>query len=200
MSRLHTSFVLGYHGCDEAIGRQAVDGQIEIIKSTRDFDWLGNGAYFWEADPQRAYEWALQKHTRGDYKKAFVVGAVVDLGNCLDLTTRMGTELVRSAYHSFKTTRRDAELSMPVNKSAPKDSSPDLVLRYLDCAVVNYLHTAMKDESREPFDTVRALLPEGEPLYEGSGFKDKTHVQISVCNLSCIKSVFHVLGDWSATR
>jgi len=200
VSRLHTFFVLGYHGCDEAIGKQAVDGRIKILKSTRDFDWLGNGAYFWEADPHRAYEWALQKNVRGDYKKAFVIGAVVDLGNCLDLTTRTGIELVRSAHQSFKAMREKAGLSMPSNKPAPRDPGPDLVMRYLDCAVVNYMHSIIKEQGGEPFDTVRALLPEGEPLYDGSGFKDKTHIQISVCNLSCIKSVFHVEGDWSASR
>jgi hypothetical protein len=196
VTRLHTGFVLGYHGCEEAVGRQAVDGTTEILQSTRDFDWLGSGAYFWEADPTRAYEWAQQKKARGDYKTPFVIGAVVDLGNCLDLTTRDGAELVRAAYASFKTIREKAGLTMPENRAAPKDASSDLVMRYLDCAVINHLHSILKQTASDPFDTVRALLPEGTKLYAGSGFMDRTHVQIAVRNLTCIKSVFHVKGPW----
>jgi hypothetical protein len=30
------------------------------------------------------------------------------------------------------------------------------------------------------FDTVRALFPEGEELYENAGFREKTHIQIAV--------------------
>ncbi len=54
MSRLATSFVLGYHGCDRRTGLKAVNGEVELIQSDKDFDWLGPGAYFWESDPQRA--------------------------------------------------------------------------------------------------------------------------------------------------
>jgi hypothetical protein len=189
--------VLGYHGCEEAIGRQAVDGKIPILKSTRDFDWIGTGAYFWEADPTRAWEWAQQKKARKEYDKPFVIGAVIDLRNCLDLMNRDHAELVRKAYDSYKTMRTKSQLPLPVNSPAPQDKSEDLVMRRLDCAVINHLHSIMQDGGEPPFDTVRALLPEGKPLYDGSGLRDKTHVQIAVCNLDCIASVFHVKGPWS---
>ena len=65
MSRLATSFVLGYHGCDADIARRAVLEGVNIIKSDKDYDWLGPGAYFWESDPQRALEWAEWKVSRG---------------------------------------------------------------------------------------------------------------------------------------
>ena len=58
MSRLATSFVLGYHGCDEDIGREAIRGDTALIQSDKDYDWLGPGAYFRESDPKRAWEWA----------------------------------------------------------------------------------------------------------------------------------------------
>jgi hypothetical protein len=82
---------------------------------------------------------------------------------------------------------------MPENKTAPKDKSADKVLRSLDCAVINHLHSIIKNNPASgisPFDTVRALFPEGYDLYEGSGFKDKSHCQIAVLNVSCIKGVF----------
>jgi len=95
VSRLATSFVLGYHGCDKKVGEKALTGNDELIHSDKKFDWLGPGSYFWESDPQRAMEWAEWKRDRGDYKEPFVIGAAIDLGNCLDLTSRDSLELLR---------------------------------------------------------------------------------------------------------
>ena len=102
MSRLATSFVSGYHGCDRATAIRAVSGDISLLQSNRDYDWLGPGAYFWESDPQRAYEWAQWKVDRGDYSEAAVVGAVIDLRHCLDLVSREDLELVKAAHSSFR--------------------------------------------------------------------------------------------------
>lgn len=194
MSRLQTAFVLGFHGCERDIGERALAGELNLLQSTRKFDWLGSGSYFWEGDQIRAQEWADQKVARGDYKDPFVIGAVIDLGNCLDLTVRENLELVRSAFISFETVQKTSGLEMPVNKHAPKDPSPDLVMRDLDCAVMNHLHTIVEGPDRpagvEPFDSVRAIFGEGRPLYAGSGFRDKTHSQIAVRNPACIKGVF----------
>ncbi len=195
MSRLATSFVLGYHGCDRAIGLKAIGGQIELLQSDKDFDWLGPGAYFWESDPQRAREWAEWKAGRGDYSSPFVIGAVIDLRNCLDLSTREDLELLTQAYRSFKSAQRKAGLTMPVNRSAPGQPNADRVLRFLDCAVIRHLHgtlEAQPAETRvlEPFDTVRGTFTEGAKAYPGGGFREKSHVQIAVRNTDCIKGVF----------
>lgn len=93
MSRLQPSFVLGYHGCDEGTGERILDGE-PMFFSEEKHDWLGRGAYFWEADPIRAREWAEDKQRKGDYRQAFGIGAVIDLGNCLDATTRNGAEAI----------------------------------------------------------------------------------------------------------
>ncbi|HTV33353.1 MAG TPA: hypothetical protein VME69_09695 [Methylocella sp.] len=191
MSRLHTSFVLGYHGCDESIGRKAINGETQIQHSTEEYDWLGTGAYFWENDPRRAMEWAQEKMRRGVFKSPFVVGAVINLENCLDLTVREDLETVRLAAESFRTLQENSGLPMPENKSAPKDDRDDNVLRYLDCAVINHLHAMIGEGLKlEPYDTVRALLPEGGKLYDGAGFSDRTHCQIAVRNMKCIKGLF----------
>ena len=195
MSR-QTAFVLGYHGCDRSIGERALSGEADILHSTRNFDWLGAGSYFWEGDPVRAWEWANQKKARGDYDEPFVIGAAIDLGNCLDLLVRENLELVRYAAVSFEAVRKASDLEMPVNTVAPKDKSKALVMRYLDCAVMNHLHTIIEGPDRpegvDAYDSVRALFPEGEPLYAGSGFQDRTHVQIAVRNPACIKGIFRL--------
>jgi hypothetical protein len=40
-----TSFVLGYHGCDEKIGERILAGE-HVSLSRNAYDWLGTGAYF----------------------------------------------------------------------------------------------------------------------------------------------------------
>lgn len=189
MSRLQTSFVLGYHGCDKAVGLKAINGT-PLRSSKGEFDWLGAGIYFWESDPLRALEWAQQKQKREACKEPLVIGAVIDLGNCLNLLARENVGLVKRAYHSFKDVQEKAGLPMPENKTAPKDKSPDLVMRYLDCAVIDHLHSIMKSEGGDAFDTVRAAFAEGRPIYDGGMIFDRNHVQIAVRNSQCIKGVF----------
>lgn len=203
MSRLATSFVLGYHGCDRSVGLKAVNGDIDILQSNRDFDWLGPGAYFWESDPQRALEWANWKVSRGEYARPYVVGAVIDFRNCLDLVSREDLDLLRAAHLSFVSMQRRAGLTVPKNKSAPGQPNADRVLRYLDCAVIRHLHSildAQPADARviEPFDTVRGMFTEGGRLYPNGGFRQRSHVQIAVRNTACIKGVFIPRPDLTA--
>ena len=88
MGRLATSFVLGFHGCDRAVGERALRGEVDLIQSDKEYDWLGPGVYFWQNDPRRAREWAEDKVARSQYADPFVIGAVIDFGNCLDLCVR----------------------------------------------------------------------------------------------------------------
>ena len=187
--------MLGYHGCDRATAQKAVNGDISLIQSDRDYDWLGPGAYFWEADPQRAREWAEWKVSRGDYAEAAVIGAVIDLRHCLDLVSREDLELVQAAHKSFVRLQRAAALPLPENRSVRGQPDADRVLRFLDCAVLRHLHSILDsqppgDRYIEPFDTVRGMFTEGKKLYAGSGFRKKSHVQIAVRSDACIKGIF----------
>lgn len=53
---------------------------------------------------------------------------------------------------------------------------------------------AESDSTVLPYETVRALFVEGNELYEGAGFYDKTHVQICVRDQSKIYGVFRLPG------
>ena len=194
MGRLATSFILGYHGCEKSVAEAVVSGKADLSASGSDFDWLGKGVYFWEADPKRALEWAEWRASRGDYTDPTVIGAVIDLGNCLDLTTRNDLALVKSSYDAYCEEQKLTGLPIAVNKNSKKDANEDRLLRYLDCAVINYLHYLIGSWATvpvlEPLDTVRGMFTEGGDLYQGAGFKQKTHSQISVINPDCIKGYF----------
>lgn len=179
-----TSFVLGYHGCDDKTGEKILSNSDHVSPSKNAYDWLGAGAYFWENSRERALSWAkfLQKCPQvaaHKIEKPFVVGAIIDLGNCLDLSDAGSLTIIRKGYEKFKATAQSASAQLPVNERA-HDADTDLVKRHLDCAVVNFVH-ALRDRSNlRPFDTVRGIFTEGGELYPGAKIQSKTHVQICV--------------------
>ena len=186
MHQLAASFILGYHGCDKPVGERILKGT-PFKQSNNDYDWLGPGIYFWEANPLRGLDFAREAKKRRtlDIKNPFVIGAVISLGLCLDLTTAAGIEQVRAAHKSL------AEIAVAAGRTLPKNA-PDGLLRRLDCAVIQMLHTIRSYHDDQPIDSVKGIFIEGLPIYEGSGFHEKTHIQIAVRNPDCIKGVFRV--------
>lgn len=188
MHRLNSSFILGYHGCSAHVAEQLLSGAMQFKASDNDYDWLGPGIYFWQSNPLRALQFAREKRKRerATWKPA-VVGAAIDLGNCLDLTTEVGIEEVRLSHQLLVDTYKAADLQLPSNSGGA-----EMLLRPLDCAVVRQLHDIRDSMSRDPVDTVKGIFVEGEPIYEGSGFRSKTHVQVAVCNPAVIRGIFRV--------
>lgn len=189
------ALVLGYHGCDRDIGESLVRGDTNFRSSQNDHDWLGHGIYFWENNPQRAMDWArfMAGHPifKKRVKRPYAVGAVIDLGNCLDLTEAISLGLVTEAYQGLQRIFQTAGQELPVNHAATA-SDEDLVRRNLDCAVINYLHEVRKTMQLPEFETVRGAFQEGTPLYPGAGIRTKTHLQIAVRRPENILGVFRI--------
>ena len=188
MHRLRTSFILGYHGCDQATADKLLSGE-PFKKSNNDYDWLGPGIYFWEANPFRALSFAEEAKRRkiANISKPAVVGAVIEMGFCLDLATQAGIEQVKKAYDVLKRLSVAADIILPKN-----ETGSDYLQRKLDCAVIRQLHEIRQQEKQDPIDSVRGIFLEGERIYPGAGFRDKTHSQVCVCNTEQIKGVFRV--------
>ena len=194
MYRKKSSFIIGFHGCDEKTRDYVVNGG-DLKPSSNIYDWLGNGIYFWENDPQRAMEWAeqLAQSPKSSVKKPSVVGAIIDLGNCLDLLNRESIPILRRGYEFLKIACESNDLPLPQNKNSKNDVYSDLLLRELDCAVIQRIHTILKESDpslNTSFDSVRGLFLEGAEIYPGSAFREKTHSQICVINPNCIKGYF----------
>ncbi len=187
MHRLTTTFILGYHGCEAAVAERLLAGAPFTV-SRNVYDWLGEGIYFWESNPKRGLQFAKELGTKRPgrpMKTPAVVGAVIDLGLCLDLTTTSGIEQVQAAYGVIRALFKTSASELPRN-------SADHLLRNLDCAVINTLHEIRKIEEDFPVDTVRGVFTEGEPAYPGAAFPERTHIQIAVRNHNVIKGVFRV--------
>ncbi|MEQ1508511.1 MAG: hypothetical protein ABMB14_40140 [Myxococcota bacterium] len=76
-------------------------------------------------------------------------------------------------------------------KAGPDDF--DLVLRNLDCAVINHAmaaYDAANDGNGVFFQTVRGVFIEGGPAFDGAGIQRKSHVQIAVRDPSVILDYF----------
>lgn len=184
------NLTLGFHGCEKSEQEKLLLNTGYIKKSTDSYDWLGHGMYFWENNPERARLWADQKKLSGTLLEPAVVGAVIDLGRCLDLLDSRNIDLLKNSFMLFKSDSEKLAKPVPRNVNHPKDPGSDKVLRYLDCAVIEYTHSFLKSRKEAPFDSVRAAFIEGEPIYPGAGFNSKTHIQFCIINPFCIKGIF----------
>jgi hypothetical protein len=194
LHRLSTSFVLGYHGCDKDVGNRLLAGT-PFEASANEHDWLGAGVYFWEANPLRGLEFARELQVRragkaNAIREPFVVGAVIDLGFCLDLTSSNGTRAVAAVYADLQRLLEKSNTPIPENTKGS-----DLLLRKLDCAVINHLHAVREESGLEEFQTVKGVFIEGDRIYPGAGFRHKTHIQLCVRDQACIKGVFRVPAE-----
>ena len=186
----HTAFVLGFHGTDDAIATNVIGGQIAHLEHSRGrFEWLGHGIYFWEGDPQRALEWAQDGNAKRKIKDPGLVGAIIDLGFCLDLTTRTGLDEIAQAHATLVDSYAASGRAVPGNTGGK-----DRFKRELDCQVIQALHLYRNENGLPPYDSVRAPFPEDEPLYEGAGFRKRNHIQIAVINPECIKGYFRPIS------
>lgn len=182
------SWVLGFHGTDAATVKRVLNSRTANLRpSNNDYDWLGDGAYFWENDPERAMSYVREKMRReNDARKPAVIGAIIDLGFCMNLVDRPALLELQSAHDDLK---EDSELlgfPMPVNQG-PTD---DLLRRFLDKAVFDHVHSLRAQEKLPPYQTVRSPFLEGKPLYDNTFFRLKTHIQIAVRDATCIKGYF----------
>ena len=152
------SFVLGFHGCDKAVAQRVFAGKSALKASKNDYDWLGHGVYFWENNPARALAYARELQRSPGRAQArittpAVVGAIIDLGRCLNLLDARSIDIVKDGYRQLAAAMKTAGGTLPENK-APSGST-DLLLRNLDCAVVEFVHQIRRKEQDEPFETVR---------------------------------------------
>lgn len=190
MYQTKPSFVFGFHGLDRQVGFDVLNQNKVFKHSSNAYDWLGDGVYFWENNYERAVQYAVEDSKRPKTKinDPFVLGAILDLGNCLDLLDQKYLDFLAFAYEQLKSDLEKEGKGLPTNSTFGKNDF-DFKKRELDCAVIRYAHRLAEEEG-EHFDSVRAAFWEGEPLYDGAGFKRQNHIQIAVLNPNCIKGVF----------
>jgi hypothetical protein len=153
--RLSSSFVLGYHGCQNAVGEALLSGR-RFRESNNDYDWLGPGIYFWEANPERVLDFAkeLAALNRPRIKRPFVLVAVIEMGLCLDLAARDSIKQIRIAHEHL------CEQAALEGSALPKNGDK-FWQRDLGCAVLPHLHQLLEEGGSPGIDTMRGLFIEG---------------------------------------
>jgi hypothetical protein len=190
-SLLYTSdpgLVLGFHGCDESVRDSIISGRAMLKASENCYDWLGYGFYFWQNSYERALDFARNPPGGKIISKPAVLGAVLSLGNCLDLTDIKHIRSVQISYQSLERSAQQEGRIMPQNRNIK--GSNDYLLRELDCSVIENMHVIIEATGRTPFDSARGVFVEGQPIYQNAGFCEKTHIQICIRNPNCIKGFF----------
>lgn len=196
---LSPGIVFGFHGCDQKVYDRVVKNGKHLTASENSHDWLGSGIYFWEGSYQRALEWAKDSKS---IKKPAVVGAVIKLGNCVDLLDAEYLAQAKDAYQLLKEEFETLEKPLPQNKAVVDDIS---FVRELDCQVMmrmqqmnnELIAEALETDDKKAIqnhpdfiDSVRGMFPEGEPLYENAGFRSKNHIQLCIVNPNAIIGYF----------
>ncbi|MDI9363571.1 MAG: hypothetical protein QM541_01375 [Flavobacterium sp.] len=178
--------ILAFHSCDLKVGIKILLGLEDLKQSNNAWDWLADGVYFWEQNPHRALEYAIESSKNEQFNKVqiqipFVIGAIIDLKNCLNLTETQSLGILKNAYSSYKTIRESVNKPLLQNRGAN---------RILDCAIIRFIHETNNEKGLAAYDSVRGAFPEGDPVYPSSEIKERTHIQIAVRNPDCIKGYF----------
>ena len=181
------SFILGFHGCEKSVGESILSGAEPHLKpSEKAWDWLGHGIYFWEGNLARAWEWAHDRVALDKIDEPYVIGAIIDLRHCLDLFDRQAMNQVAATHKAVCDLFEKRGDALPENTG----KTPDKAGRKLDCLVMNSLHEFRAGSKQQEYDSVRGPFLEGDPIYQGAGFRSHSHIQICVRNTDCIKGYF----------
>ena len=166
--------VIGYHGCSRDTADTILAEQ-RFLPSTRAYDWLGEGVYFWEYAPYRAREWAEARCTRDGGEPA-VIRATIRLGRCLNLLDIEHIPDLVLMYNSFVQTLGESGLPRNTDRGA----------HFLDRLIIDAHCRALARRTATGVQTVRGQFAEGNPIYPGSKILEKAHSQIAVRDPSCI--------------
>lgn len=155
---------IGFHGTSTERAERILAEGFEA--SRNDYDWLGDGVYFFQDAPGRAREWAAERFG----SDAAVIGAEIDLTDCLDLLDPRWHGSIRESFSAFLQRLREKGLPPPRQTTGA---------HRLDREVINWT-VEIFEAGGIRVRSVRAAFIEGEPLFPGSALFSHAHVQIAV--------------------
>jgi len=158
--------VHGYHGTNRTSAVEILRDRFRLSRNS--WDWLGDGIYFWQDAPARAWGWARMRY--GD--DAAVIHSLIRLEDCMDLLDTVWAAPLNDAYLSLRT------LSQRANQPSPRQRRAGGAHR-LDRAVINHAVDQLQAQGIT-IRSVRAVFQEGEPIYPDSHLLTRSHIQIAV--------------------
>src|SRR5712691_7761740 len=116
--------VTGFHGTSAASAERIMNSGFTI--SRNEWDWLGDGVYFFQDAPIRAWRWAREHYS----DSAAVVGAEIRLEDCMDLLDVRWSSVLAETYDRFVEKMKESRVPLPRQTSGA---------HRLDRAVINYV-------------------------------------------------------------
>lgn len=172
MSQIVT--VSGFHGTSSNNVEKILS---EGFKPSRnEYDWLGDGIYFFQDAPKRAWEWARKIHK----EKAVVIGAKIRLEDCIDLLDIQWTSVLSEMYDAFLKKAKLADIKLPEQIGGA---------HRLDRLVINYA-VGFLAERKTSIRCVRGAFIEGKPIFPDSAIFDRAHVQIAVRDIMVVEETW----------
>jgi hypothetical protein len=185
----------GYHGTTLVAAKRIVSTK-EFHQEVKPWHWLGQGVYFWQDAPLRAWDWAEQR-VADDLKDGIrsepaVISAIIDLGECLDLLDIGQWGFVEEAWLKVANDFEQSGEPIPPQIGPAEVFGRTAKTRYgnnqLDYKVMNLTVQLLKKRGA-PVTTVRGAFMEGDDLFRGSWLLNRSHVQIAVVDPEAIPRV-----------
>lgn len=193
------ALITGYHGTSLTRAEAMVDRR-EFVASTRPYDWLGRGIYFFEDGPIRARVWARHRW-KGTVERPAVVRAAINLDRCLDLFDTRAHKDLREKYPEFVSherlegvTHNQAGL-MAVGGCVFTTASPEIdpakrpeIQNFRDRAFIDWYvdHLQLNGIA---IRSVRGIFLDGRALFPASFLFDWAHAQIAVIDETAIEDI-----------
>ena len=98
------------------------------------------------------------------------------------------TRLLGKWFANFRRFVRQKGVQLPQNLDGAGSRRGDRVLRYRDCAVIDYTLRSVAQVEGITYQTVRGVFLEGKPAFPGSKIALKSHIQIAAKDRACIVS------------
>jgi hypothetical protein len=165
-----TTKLLGHHGTStQRAERILAEG---FAASQNSYDWLGDGAYFWQDAPLRAMEWA--RRTFG--ADACVIEATIEVRDFVNLLDVEWMSWLTEIYDEYLNHLKITGQLLPTQSE---------MAHRLDRAVINFGVTVLEDAGL-PVRGVIGAFREGRPVFTNSALYSHSHVQIAVRDLSLV--------------
>jgi hypothetical protein len=170
--------VVGYHGTKKSTALKVVSGETSILRSENEFDWLGNGIYYWEYAPKQAWAWAERKRKNERWPKdeaVAVVASMIRLGFCFDLLDPDNIRELKD-YHRAYMRMCEKLAQEPKNNYQHK--------KYLDCSVFQLAYAALEDDGIQVDSARSVYVPTGPQrrAWKSSWVSEEAHIQLCVRN------------------
>ncbi len=162
--------LIGHHGTSRQVAEIVLSKGFRASQNS--YDWLGDGAYFWQNAPLRAMEWAVQTFAHD----AVVIEATIEVRDFINL--------LDVEWMSWLSEVHDQYLDELKRSGEPLPVQSDRAHRLDGVSIL--------EASGIPVRGIIGAFREGRPVFTNSALYSHSHVQIAVRDLSLITD-YHIL-------